>query len=59
MTAHEFDISLSMTPEQEAQFRIEQGLPDDEDLGPHVAREAQTRLRQAGLFRGVDVDLQE
>jgi len=52
MTTHEFEASLPMSPEQEARFREDHGLSEGEDLGPHVAREAQTRLRKAGLFGG-------
>ncbi|WP_433697531.1 hypothetical protein [Nocardiopsis sp. CA-288880] len=52
MTIHEFDVHPAMTPELEAAFRADHGLSEDEDLGPHMAREAQNRLREAGLFGG-------
>jgi|GEM_PF-6811970 len=53
MPDYEFDVSLTMSPTEEAAFRADHGLSESDDLRPHIAREAQARLRKAGLFVGV------
>lgn len=58
MPAYEFDGALTMSSAEEAKFRADHGLTADEDLRPHIAREAQARLRAAGLFGEAAVDVE-
>ncbi|WP_152486530.1 hypothetical protein [Nocardiopsis lucentensis] len=43
---HEFEVVVKMSPEQQKRFRADHGLGPDEDLGPHVAKAVEERIRQ-------------
>ncbi|MEU0236718.1 hypothetical protein ABZ234_03440 [Nocardiopsis sp. NPDC006198] len=45
---HECEITMTMTTEQEARFRADHDLSEDEPLGPWISREMEERLRAAG-----------